>query len=60
MYTAKVIDHIAKELGVSESANISFKLGYLESMMEDIISRVPEAREIMESHARRHNFVEFA
>ena len=58
MYTAKVIDHIAKELGVSEAAATSFKLGYLEGVMEDILYRIPEAREIMESHARSHNFVE--
>jgi hypothetical protein len=58
MYIAKLIDHIAKELGASESANIAFKLGYLESMMEDIISRVPEARELVEYHAAAHGFVE--
>jgi hypothetical protein len=57
MFIVKLIDHIAEELGVSEKASTSFKLGYLEGAMEDILLRVPEARAIMESHARRYNFV---
>lgn len=53
-----LMDHIVEEVGVSTDAAKSFKIGYMSSMIKDMMLRFPEARDFVESHARIYKFGE--
>lgn len=54
----KFADHISNKLGVNDAAKYAFQCGYLAGILEDLILRVPEVRETIESQARKYNYVE--
>lgn len=51
-----LMDHIVEEVGVSRDAANSFKVGYMSGIIDDLMLRIPEAREFVESHARKYKF----
>lgn len=51
-----LIDHVATEYGVGDTAAYPFKVGYMTSMLEELQLRYPEVREYLESRARTHKF----
>jgi hypothetical protein len=55
-YTTDLMEHIANEVGVSKDAKYAFMTGYMSGIIEDMILRYPEARAVLETHARRYKY----
>jgi len=53
-----LMDHITKEIGVSDHAKYPFQAGYLIGILDDLVLRLPEARDFVEYHARKYKFEE--
>lgn len=51
-----LMDHIVEQVGVSQEASTAFKAGYMSGIIDDIMLRYPETRELVELHARKYNY----
>ncbi len=60
MNIRNLMDHITEEAGVSAGAKYPFMVGYMASLLEDMMSQFPETRELLESHARKYSYKENA